>query len=143
MWRKYLEREDSRIGGKCINWRNACSPCSLLLPEQSVSMKSPMNHSPREPPSCPVSHGQRQEHREGTQPRGNVCSFSEFKLCCSISSADLFVGQLKSSLTCTDCGYCSTVFDPFWDLSLPIAKVHAPVALLWDLPLLPSLVIDL
>ncbi|XP_073095716.1 ubiquitin carboxyl-terminal hydrolase 2 isoform X1 [Manis javanica] len=35
---------------------------------------------------------------------------------------DLFVGQLKSSLTCTDCGYCSTVFDPFWDLSLPIAK---------------------
>ncbi|XP_031429304.1 ubiquitin carboxyl-terminal hydrolase 2a isoform X3 [Clupea harengus] len=35
---------------------------------------------------------------------------------------DVFVGQLKSSLTCTDCGYCSTVFDPFWDLSLPISK---------------------
>ncbi|CDQ75171.1 ubiquitin carboxyl-terminal hydrolase 2 isoform X1 [Oncorhynchus mykiss] len=35
---------------------------------------------------------------------------------------DLFVGQLKSSLTCSTCGYCSTVFDPFWDLSLPIAK---------------------
>ncbi|KAI1890188.1 hypothetical protein AGOR_G00171110 [Albula goreensis] len=35
---------------------------------------------------------------------------------------DLFVGQLKSSLTCSDCGYCSTVFDPFWDLSLPISK---------------------
>ncbi|XP_010868597.1 ubiquitin carboxyl-terminal hydrolase 2-like isoform X2 [Esox lucius] len=35
---------------------------------------------------------------------------------------DLFVGQLKSSLTCNDCGYCSTVFDPFWDLSLPIAN---------------------
>ncbi|XP_027031033.1 ubiquitin carboxyl-terminal hydrolase 2a isoform X1 [Tachysurus fulvidraco] len=35
---------------------------------------------------------------------------------------DLFVGQLKSSLTCTECGYCSTVFDPFWDLSLPISK---------------------
>ncbi|KAG9352720.1 hypothetical protein JZ751_021134 [Albula glossodonta] len=34
----------------------------------------------------------------------------------------LFVGQLKSSLTCSDCGYCSTVFDPFWDLSLPISK---------------------
>nr|XP_025039391.1 ubiquitin carboxyl-terminal hydrolase 2 [Pelodiscus sinensis] len=36
---------------------------------------------------------------------------------------DLFVGQLKSSLTCSECGYCSTAFDPFWDLSLPIAKV--------------------
>ncbi|CAM9865675.1 unnamed protein product [Bubo scandiacus] len=35
---------------------------------------------------------------------------------------DLFVGQLKSSLTCSDCGYCSTAFDPFWDLSLPIPK---------------------
>ncbi|KAM6933571.1 ubiquitin carboxyl-terminal hydrolase 2-like [Xenentodon cancila] len=35
---------------------------------------------------------------------------------------DLFVGQLKSSLTCCHCGFCSTVFDPFWDLSLPIAK---------------------
>ncbi|XP_074535791.1 ubiquitin carboxyl-terminal hydrolase 2a isoform X2 [Halichoeres trimaculatus] len=35
---------------------------------------------------------------------------------------DLFVGQLKSSLTCRHCGFCSTVFDPFWDLSLPIAK---------------------
>ncbi|XP_061448570.1 ubiquitin carboxyl-terminal hydrolase 2 isoform X1 [Rhineura floridana] len=35
---------------------------------------------------------------------------------------DLFVGQLKSSLTCSACGHCSTAFDPFWDLSLPIAK---------------------
>lgn len=36
---------------------------------------------------------------------------------------DLFVGQLKSSLTCTACGFRSTVFDPFWDLSIPIAQV--------------------
>ncbi|XP_014863663.1 PREDICTED: ubiquitin carboxyl-terminal hydrolase 2-like isoform X3 [Poecilia mexicana] len=35
---------------------------------------------------------------------------------------DVFVGQLKSSLTCSHCGFCSTVFDPFWDLSLPITK---------------------
>ncbi|XP_054611860.1 ubiquitin carboxyl-terminal hydrolase 2-like [Dunckerocampus dactyliophorus] len=34
---------------------------------------------------------------------------------------DLFVGQLKSSLTCTVCGFRSTVFEPFWDLSIPIA----------------------
>ncbi|KAM8927104.1 ubiquitin carboxyl-terminal hydrolase 2 isoform 2-T2 [Pelodytes ibericus] len=43
---------------------------------------------------------------------------------------ELFVGQLKSSLTCTECGYCSTVFDPFWDLSLPIAKSGAEVSLM-------------
>lgn len=53
----------------------------------------------------------------------------------SVSSPDLFVGQLKSSLTCTDCGYCSTVFDPFWDLSLPIAKVCTPAAALLKDPL--------
>uniref|UniRef100_A0A8C7Z0D5 Ubiquitin carboxyl-terminal hydrolase n=1 Tax=Oryzias sinensis TaxID=183150 RepID=A0A8C7Z0D5_9TELE len=35
---------------------------------------------------------------------------------------DLFVGQLKSSLTCTVCGFRSTMFDPFWDLSIPIAQ---------------------
>ncbi|KAM5246684.1 ubiquitin carboxyl-terminal hydrolase 2 isoform 1-T1 [Ctenodactylus gundi] len=45
---------------------------------------------------------------------------------------DLFVGQLKSSLTCTECGYCSTVFDPFWDLSLPIAKRGYPEVTLMD-----------
>ncbi|XP_069470458.1 ubiquitin carboxyl-terminal hydrolase 2 isoform X2 [Ambystoma mexicanum] len=45
---------------------------------------------------------------------------------------DLFVGQLKSSLTCTECGYCSTVFDPFWDLSLPIAKKGYPEVSLMD-----------
>ncbi|XP_028323210.1 ubiquitin carboxyl-terminal hydrolase 2-like isoform X2 [Gouania willdenowi] len=35
---------------------------------------------------------------------------------------DLFGGQLRSSLTCTVCGFRSTVFDPFWDLSIPIAQ---------------------
>ncbi|XP_069598756.1 ubiquitin carboxyl-terminal hydrolase 2 isoform X1 [Ranitomeya imitator] len=45
---------------------------------------------------------------------------------------ELFVGQLKSSLTCTECGYCSTVFDPFWDLSLPIAKKSVPEVSLMD-----------
>uniref|UniRef100_A0A8C1GG43 Ubiquitin carboxyl-terminal hydrolase 2 n=1 Tax=Cyprinus carpio TaxID=7962 RepID=A0A8C1GG43_CYPCA len=43
---------------------------------------------------------------------------------------DLFVGQLKSSLTCSECGFCSTVFDPFWDLSLPIAKTSGEVSLM-------------
>uniref|UniRef100_A0A671S6L6 Ubiquitin carboxyl-terminal hydrolase 2 n=1 Tax=Sinocyclocheilus anshuiensis TaxID=1608454 RepID=A0A671S6L6_9TELE len=43
---------------------------------------------------------------------------------------DLFVGQLKSSLTCNECGFCSTVFDPFWDLSLPIAKTSGEVSLM-------------
>ncbi|MEQ2215424.1 hypothetical protein XENOCAPTIV_000843, partial [Xenoophorus captivus] len=37
---------------------------------------------------------------------------------------DLFVGQLKSSLTCTVCGFRSTVFEPFWDLSIPIPQVR-------------------
>ncbi|XP_017289641.1 ubiquitin carboxyl-terminal hydrolase 2a isoform X2 [Kryptolebias marmoratus] len=43
---------------------------------------------------------------------------------------DLFVGQLRSSLTCSHCGFCSTVFDPFWDLSLPIAKGYGEVSLM-------------
>ncbi|XP_058064163.1 ubiquitin carboxyl-terminal hydrolase Usp2-like [Anopheles bellator] len=33
---------------------------------------------------------------------------------------DLFVGQLRSTLKCTYCSTESTMFDPFWDLSLPL-----------------------
>lgn len=36
---------------------------------------------------------------------------------------EFFVGQLKSTLTCTECRYRSLTFDPFWDLSLPIPSV--------------------
>lgn len=36
---------------------------------------------------------------------------------------DLFVGQLKSCLKCQACGYRSTTFEVFCDLSLPIPKV--------------------
>uniref|UniRef100_A0A0X3PAE1 Ubiquitin carboxyl-terminal hydrolase n=2 Tax=Schistocephalus solidus TaxID=70667 RepID=A0A0X3PAE1_SCHSO len=43
--------------------------------------------------------------------------------------ADLFMGQLMSTLECTSCGYKSTTFDPFWDLSLPIPKM-APVTII-------------
>ncbi|VDL93939.1 unnamed protein product [Schistocephalus solidus] len=42
---------------------------------------------------------------------------------------DLFMGQLMSTLECTSCGYKSTTFDPFWDLSLPIPKM-APVTII-------------
>lgn len=38
-------------------------------------------------------------------------------------SVDLFVGQLKSCLKCQACGYRSTTFEVFCDLSLPIPKV--------------------
>jgi ubiquitin C-terminal hydrolase len=35
---------------------------------------------------------------------------------------DLFAGQLKSTVKCNQCGYISTAFDPFMDLSLPIPQ---------------------
>ncbi len=34
----------------------------------------------------------------------------------------LFAGQLVSRVTCAACGYASTTFDPFMDLSLPIPR---------------------
>uniref|UniRef100_A0A2M4BFI5 Ubiquitin carboxyl-terminal hydrolase n=2 Tax=Anopheles marajoara TaxID=58244 RepID=A0A2M4BFI5_9DIPT len=38
---------------------------------------------------------------------------------------DLFVGQLRSTLKCTYCGTESTMFDPFWDLSLPLPSSNS------------------
>ncbi|XP_068615479.1 ubiquitin carboxyl-terminal hydrolase 2-like isoform X1 [Brachionichthys hirsutus] len=45
---------------------------------------------------------------------------------------DLFVGQLKSSVTCTVCGSRSTMFDPFWDLSIPVAQKNSGEVTLKD-----------
>ena len=35
---------------------------------------------------------------------------------------ELFAGQLQSTLVCSVCSHKSIVFDPFWDLSLPIPR---------------------
>jgi len=48
--------------------------------------------------------------------------YGERCMCCVVL-LDVFVGQLKSALTCLTCGYVSNTFDPFLDLSLPIPKV--------------------
>lgn len=37
----------------------------------------------------------------------------------------LFVGQLESAVTCGDCGYVSTVFEVFWDLSVPVPQADS------------------
>eukprot|EP00753_Platysulcus_tardus_P020305 PLAT7949.2.p2 GENE.PLAT7949.2~~PLAT7949.2.p2 ORF type:complete len:459 (+),score=147.42 PLAT7949.2:17-1393(+) len=41
---------------------------------------------------------------------------------------DLFHGQLRSTLTCLDCGYQSIKFDPFMYLSLPMPRVRRGAA---------------
>lgn len=48
-----------------------------------------------------------------------------WKYYCSRSDSrlrELFCGQLKTQVTCLECGRVSRAFDPFWDLSLPIPK---------------------
>jgi ubiquitin carboxyl-terminal hydrolase 2/21 len=35
---------------------------------------------------------------------------------------DLFCGQLQSSITCHKCETRCTMYEPFWDLSIPITK---------------------
>ena len=43
---------------------------------------------------------------------------------------DLFVGQLKSTLRCSECSHESVTFEPFWDLSLGIPARTGEVSLL-------------
>jgi ubiquitin carboxyl-terminal hydrolase 2/21 len=40
---------------------------------------------------------------------------------------DVFVGQLRSSLTCGTCGHCSVTFDPFWELSISLPSRVSPL----------------
>merc|ERR1711962_1362673 len=42
---------------------------------------------------------------------------------------DLFIGQLKSTLRCSDCSHESVTFEPFWDLSLGIPSRSGEVSL--------------
>ncbi|XP_071958603.1 ubiquitin carboxyl-terminal hydrolase 2-like [Antedon mediterranea] len=44
--------------------------------------------------------------------------------------SNLFVGQLKSVLECSECNNRSVTFDPFWDLSLPIPRNISSVTLI-------------
>lgn len=80
MWKRYLEREDSKIVGE--RWQWGCPPSSRDPKTSGGALADP----PLPPP-------------------------------------DLFVGQLKSCLKCQACGYRSTTFEVFCDLSLPIPKV--------------------
>lgn len=41
---------------------------------------------------------------------------------------DLFQGQLRSSVRCTRCGYCSSQYDPFLYLSVPVEQTMASIA---------------
>lgn len=47
-------------------------------------------------------------------------TWQNYLQCDNSKIVDTFGGLLKSTLKCTQCGFSSTVFEPFWDLSLPI-----------------------
>lgn len=49
----------------------------------------------------------------------------------SSAITDLFGGQLQSSVTCHKCGGRFTMYEPFWDLSLPLAKEGKGGGLSW------------
>lgn len=39
--------------------------------------------------------------------------------------SDMFVGQLKSTLTCTKCDYKSPTYELFWHVAVPIPKINS------------------
>ncbi len=40
---------------------------------------------------------------------------------------ELFCGLLRSTVTCGGCGFKSVIYDPFYDLSLPIKGVRGDI----------------
>ncbi|RMZ52581.1 hypothetical protein APUTEX25_003724 [Auxenochlorella protothecoides] len=49
----------------------------------------------------------------------------------SSTVTELFGGQLQSSITCHKCNGRFTMYEPFWDLSLPLAKEGKQSSLSW------------
>lgn len=103
MWKRYLEREDSKIVGMARAQRRGSRGAG------SGGRGAPSRGAGARP------GGARVEEAEA----GLTVNFSP-PLCFCL---DLFVGQLKSCLKCQACGYRSTTFEVFCDLSLPIPKV--------------------
>lgn len=58
--------------------------------------------------------------------------WSHYKQRNNSALVDIFCGQLRSAVICSECGHMSTTFDPFYDLSLPIP--HAKEVLLVNSP---------
>ncbi|CAF0989602.1 unnamed protein product [Adineta ricciae] len=64
------------------------------------------------------------EKAEERMPERDRAKFS-WERCLSYDNsdiADIFAGQLKSTLECTHCQYQSITFDMFWDLSIPLPR---------------------
>lgn len=103
MWKRYLEREDSKIVGMARAQRRGSRGAG------SGGRGAPSRGAGARPGDARVEEAE----------AGLTVNFSP-PLCFCL---DLFVGQLKSCLKCQACGYRSTTFEVFCDLSLPIPKV--------------------
>lgn len=103
MWKRYLEREDSKIVGMARAQRRGSRGAG------SGGRGAPSRGAGARPGDARVEEAE----------AGLTVNFSP-SLCFCL---DLFVGQLKSCLKCQACGYRSTTFEVFCDLSLPIPKV--------------------
>lgn len=55
--------------------------------------------------------------------------WNRFKQCENSKIVDTFMGYMRSSLICTNCGHTSNSFEPFLDLSLPIPLTSSHVEL--------------
>lgn len=55
--------------------------------------------------------------------------WNRFTQCENSKIVDIFMGYMRSSLSCTNCGHTSNSFEPFLDLSLPIPLTNSHVEL--------------
>lgn len=135
MWKRYLEREDSKIvgmeqgtaTGKVSSrvWGGGCQlgrKKMILLRDVGASRGTKMWK--RLGGLLEVVVWKREvRQRGGKRQSKQVSQLPAVTFSCLRFCLDLFVGQLKSCLKCQACGYRSTTFEVFCDLSLPIPKV--------------------
>ena len=64
----------------------------------------------------------REEKDDFTEPENVKADrlWAQYVARCDYVMTRTFAGQLRSSVECHKCGTCSTSYDPFWDLSLPL-----------------------
>lgn len=81
-----------------------------------------LNRCDKKKKPCIISKEQEEEEDELSASEKSKRVWKRYLDVDNSKIVDIFVGQLRSTLTCTVCEYKSFTFDPFWDLSLPIRK---------------------
>jgi ubiquitin C-terminal hydrolase len=92
-----------------------------LPPRPPTPSTSPLVAALSLPPPTNQTTSKNNSNNAGDEALKADSAWSSWRRTAESPISDLFMGQLQSSVTCSKCGGRFTMYEPFWELSLPLA----------------------